>query len=310
MSHAAKVLTHRTLRRRHLVGLVILATLLVWGGIWSIAAFRFNKSLDVVLKDMRARGIAVQYTDRDTGGSPFTIDVHLKGFSLEAQSGPKIKSDRAVFYMNLWDFGSSVSVKLRDNVEGVFANIPFTAAILKFGFAYPENQPLTYRETGLSLWIQPFSLTLKTEKPLPFGNTIAEGLFNVSIMGPVPDFAKKDSVIAWNEASGVLEFNRFYIHWGPVTVNANGTIGLDTNLQPEGAFSGRIEGLDEGIDALVEQGAIGKRQEALVRSSIGVLSRPSGLTGSSAPVVPVSLQGGGLYLGPVRLMKLQEINWD
>lgn len=309
MSHAAHVLTHRALRRRHFVGLVIVATLLVWGAVWSFAAMQFNHAITRTIKDMKARGLTLTFEDRDTGGNPFTVDVVMRGFSLDAASGPKIKADRATFYMNLWDW-AAVSVKLRDNVQGVFAGVPFEAGILKFGFAYPERAPLNHRETGLSLWVQPFALKLNTEKPLAFGNTITEGLFSVSIKGPVPDFANKESVAAWNDASGVFEFDRFYLHWGPINLHANGTVGLNANLQPEGAFSGRIEGLDQAVDALARQGAITKRQEALVRSSIDVLSRPSGLTGNSAPVVPVSLQGGGLYLGPVRLMKLPEINWD
>jgi hypothetical protein len=309
MSHAAKALTHRALRRRHFVGLVVIATLLVWGAVWSIAAMRFNHAITRSIKDMQARGLTLTFEDRDTGGNPFTVDVAMRGFNLESASGAKIKADRATFYMNLWNW-DAVSVKLRDNVQGLFAGIPFEAGIVKFGFAYPERTPLSYRETGLSLWVQPFILKLNTEKPLAFGNTIEEGLFSVSIKGPVPDFANKESVAAWNDASGVFEFDRFFLHWGPINVTANGTVGLNANLQPEGAFSGRIDGLDQAVDALARQGAITKRQEALVRSSIDVLSRPSGLTGNSAPVVPVSLQGGGLYLGPVKLMKLPEINWD
>lgn len=309
MSYASKVLTHRALRRRHFAGLIVLATILVWSGVWAFAAMQFNKTIRTMVKDAKERGLLVSYEEQSTGGNPFTVNIVMHNFALATQSGANLKAGRATFYMNLWDW-ASVAAKLRDGVSGQLMDLPFTADSLKFGFAYPERAPLNYRSPGLSVWMQPFDMKLTTDTPLPFGNTIAEGLFSLRIMGPVPDFSKKESVAAWNDASGVFEFDRFYVVWGPVTVNANGTVGLSPSLQPEGAFSGRIEGLDQGIDALARQGAITKRQEALVRNSINVLSRPSGLTGNSTPIVPISIQGGNLYLGPVRLMDLPDLKWD
>lgn len=308
MSHAARVLTHRALRRRHLIGLVVIATLVVWGGLWAFAAYSFNQTVTRWVEAGKASGNLVLFSNRGIDGTPFSVHVHLEQFAASSKNGSSLKAGEAVLYMDLWDW-SAYAAKLRDGIEGVVAGMPFTAGSLKFGVVLPSQPPLDHTETGLTLWLQPLALTLKTAKPLPFGQTIEEAAFQIRIMGPVPDFSDKDSIAAWNEASGVFEFERFNLRWGPVAVKATGTLGLDPRLQPEGAFAGRIEGLTEAFEALLSQGVIENRQIALLQSSLNVLGRPTGPMGEAASIVPMSVQAGGVYLGPVKLLSFPEISW-
>lgn len=308
MSFAAKVLTHRKLRRRHLVGLALLCLLVLWGLVWMAAALRLNKTLDRYIEAAKANGTVIEYATRYTNGSPFAIHTHLDGLSVTAKSGASVRAGESVFYMNLWNW-SDISAKLRKGIDGTVLSTPFTASGLKFGVNLSKKAPLDYSETGLSLWVHAFVLTFKPEKPIPFGNTLEEGMVNLRIMGSVPDFSDKDSLKVWNEASGVIEFDRLYLRWGPMIATGSGTVGLDPSLQPEGAFSSRVEGLDVVIGNLVDKGMIDKRQESLLFSSLHVLSRPSGMTGNSAPIVPISVQSSGLFLGPVKLLTLPTIDW-
>ncbi len=308
MSFAAKVLSRRHLRRRHWAGLGFITLFLVWSLLWLVTARQFNKALDGWVEAARAEGIAFDYASRYTNGSPFAVHVHFDGLSVGNGKSATLRAKESVFYMGLFNW-RSVSGKLRKSVEGKIGTTPFSADAIKFGFALPRRQARHHTETGLALWLHPFGLTLKEIKPVLFGDTIREAMIDMRIMGAAPDFSDKESVKAWNEAGGVIEFDRFYLNWGPMIVTATGTMGLDPKLQPEGAFSGRIEGLGAAIAALVGQGTIDKRQESLLRSSLNVLSRPSGLTGSSAPIVPISVQSGGLFLGPVRLLTIPELEW-
>lgn len=309
MSFAARVLSHRAFRRRHLIGLVVLITFALWSLLWGVTAITFNRAISRWIELAKTNGTIIEYSHRYTNGSPFAIHTHLDGISIKTKTGSSIRAGESVFYLDLVDW-DSVSIKLRKGIDGVLGSTPFTAAGLKVGFTVPETSPTTHSETGFSFWIHPFVLTFKTPEPVPFGNTLEEGMLNVRIMGDVPDFSNKESLKAWNEAGGVIEFDRIYLNWRPMIITGSGTMGFDPMLQPEGAFSGRIEGIEAAIDNLVQKGAIDKRQESLLNSSLHVLSRPSGLTGSSAPIVPMSIQSGGLYLGPVKLLAIPKIEWD
>ena len=42
-----------------------------------------------------------------------------------------------------------------------------------------------------------------------------DGCGDARVMGPVPDFRRKDSVAVWNTDSGVVEFDKLNMNWGP-----------------------------------------------------------------------------------------------
>lgn len=308
MSFAAKVLTHRALRRRHLIGLVLLAVFVVWAALWGATSYRFNRAMDSWLAAARTNEIGVNYEDRYTNGTLFSIHLHLDGLSVTGRDGSSLRAEESVFYLSLLDW-SDVSGKLRHGVKGTIGDIPFSADAIKLGVSIPQKPAQSHKETGLALWLHPYGLSFETKSPLLFDNRIEESMIDLRIMGVVPDFRNRDSVKVWSENGGVIELDRLFFRWGPVIATGNGTLSLDPSLQPEGAFSGRIEGIDEAIARLAEKGMIDKRQEAMIRSSLQVQGRPSGLTGASAPIVPITMQAGGLYLGPVKLTALPTITW-
>lgn len=308
MSLAAQTLSRRQWRRRHLIGLIALAILGLWGLSWLLAFYHLNKTLDKWIETTGKNGTTVQFEKRYTNGSPFAIHAHLDGLLLTSKSELSLQAKESVFYLTLWDW-NEISGKLRKGVTGAILGAPFTANSIKFGLALPESKPKNHQGTALTLWLHPIEMSFTMEKALPFGNTLKEAMIDLRLMGSIPDFSNQDSLRAWNELGGVIEFDRLYLHWGEVIVTATGTVGLDPALQPEGAFSSRIEGIDTAIPALISQGAIDKRQESLLSSSLQVLARPSGILGQSAPIVPISLQDGGFYLGPVRLFSLPVFVW-
>lgn len=308
MSYAAQVLSRRSPRRRHVVGLLLISAFLLWSVLWGGAAYQLNKKLDAWTKAPQGTGLELSFASRDTGGTPWSVRIHLENVEVKHAGRYNLHAKEAVLYANIWDW-KTITTKLRDGIQGQLNNLPFTADHIKLNFDSPDQPPLTYREAGLSLWVIINNLQLTSEKPLPFGNQIDTLSFALDVMGETPDFSNPASIKTWNEASGVLEFNQLDIVWGPLLVSAKGTLGLNPSLQPEGAFSGKVEGLDEAVDKLVAQGSIEKRQESLLRASLSVLSRPSGMVNGGAPIVPITVQNGGLYLGPVKIMDMMPIIW-
>ncbi len=309
MSFAARVLSHRSIRPRNRLGLALLGLLLVWAVLWGIAAYHLNKAVDRWVEASKAKNIAFSFSDRSTDGTPFAVHVHLEKMHLKFPAGShEIKAGEAVLYLSLWDWGT-VSTKLRDTIEGSVGGLPFKADAMKIGFAQPENPPINEMESGFSVWVQSLGVSFSPENELPLGNKLDQLSFDVRVMGVPPDFTKTKEIKSWNDASGVLEFDQLDVLWGPLALSAKGTVGLNNDLQPEGAFSGKVEGLDLAINKLVTSGTIEARQESLLRSSISVLARPSGMISGAAPIVPISIQGGGLYLGPVKIMSIPPIAW-
>lgn len=309
MSFAARVLSHRTMRPRHRWALTLVILFLLWAILWGMAAYQLNQAVDRWVETSKANGILFSFVDRSTDGTPLNVHVHLEQMHVKFPTGAhEIKAGEAVLYLSLWDW-QTVSTKLRETITGTVGGLPFNANVLKIGFSKPEEPPINQMEAGFYLWLQAMGLTFAPDKDLPLGNRLDQLSFDLRVMGAPPDFTKTDEIKAWNEASGVLEFDQLDLLWGPLGISAKGTVGLNSELQPEGAFSGKVERLDLAIDQLVSKGAIEQRQEALLRSSIGVLARPSGMMGGSAPIVPISMQSGGLYLGPVRIMTIPPITW-
>ncbi|MDD2325412.1 MAG: DUF2125 domain-containing protein [Alphaproteobacteria bacterium] len=306
MSYAARVLSHRALRRHHLGGLALLFLLIVWALMWGHAAYRLHQAVDALAARSDA-SFTFRFDSRSTDGTPLTVHVHMYGF--EAAFGPDnaIQSDEAVLYLDLLS-NRPASLKLKSSIKGKLKGLPFDAAFLKLGLTPPDKPAQSDDDTGLSLWIKASTLMLYPAKHLPLSDMIADLDMSLRVMGTPPDFTQTAQVKSWNEASGIIEIDQLNAQWGPLTLAMKGTLGLSPDLQPEGAFSGRIDGLGEALDELTADGQIGKKQRALLTASMESLARPA-FGNASSPIVPVTIQSGGFYLGPVRLFDLPRLNW-
>ena len=129
-------------------------------------------------------------------------------------------------------------------------------------------------------------------------------------MGPVPDPRVKSSVAAWNTGGGIAEFDSFFLQWGALIFGAKGTLGLDDDLQPEGVFSSQIGNHEEVLKTLMAADYIPKRDAPMLNSALNLFSKKSSIGGKSGIEVPITVQLGGLFLGPVRVFEFPEIEWE
>ena len=97
---------------------------------------------------------------------------------------------------------------------------------------------------------------------------IDELAFGVTVKGAVPDGPLVQAIAAWRDAGGTIELDHLQLNWGGLGVTANGTIALDQDLQPIGAFSGGIEGFGAILSALVEAGRLSTEQAALAQIAL------------------------------------------
>lgn len=167
-----------------------------------------------------------------------------------------------------------------------------------------EGLDVGFKANAITYPVAPVAgLGLKTERV---------GL-EVEIKGEPPLNPNTETMAVWRDNGGTLEFNTLDLNHGPLKLAGDGTGALDKGLQPIGAFSLRVRGFRETLDRLETAGLIQPRPAALVKAVLDVLSRSQGTgdaLGEDAEVkLPLSIQDGKFFIGPVPVAKIPPIRW-
>lgn len=173
----------------------------------------------------------------------------------------------------------------------------------------PVEGPHDHHEAGLILSAEASNIFLPQGLNLPFGDRMASIKMDMRVMGAIPDFRLRSSVDAWNKNSGIVEFDRLRVEWGPLMMSLKGTLGFDDDLQPEGAFSGAVAHHEKVFMALMNGGYIPARQEDMLNSAMRLFAHPLRQDGIDGIEMPITVQLGGLFLGPVKVYSFSEIVW-
>lgn len=161
------------------------------------------------------------------------------------------------------------------------------------------------------------SLTVNSEKidlpetfHSPFGNKVERLSFRVNAEGALPPSGPiQDRLREWTGDGGTLEVLTLDLVHGALGVTGEGTMALDQDLQPIGAFTARISGFNDAVDALIEARVVRAQDGALARVILGALAKVPPGGGPKVVEVPLSLQNRQLSVGPVPLMRVPKILW-
>ncbi|HEX4615199.1 MAG TPA: DUF2125 domain-containing protein [Stellaceae bacterium] len=143
----------------------------------------------------------------------------------------------------------------------------------------------------------------------PFGNTIDELDFAATEKGTIRSGKLADAVAAWRDTGGAIELDNLRLKWGALDATATGTIALDQELQPTGSFSGAIQGYDQILTALVQSGQMRASDAGLARIALTFLAK-TGVDGKPEIKTAFTIQGGQMFLGPVKLGRAPRITWE
>lgn len=154
-----------------------------------------------------------------------------------------------------------------------------------------------------------FGLTLPEGQRLPLGRTIGRIALRATIMGRIPPGRASAGLPLWQQEGGTVEISRLNMGWGPLVVQATGTMALDATLQPVGALTGTIAGYGETIEALAAARLIKPGAALVGKFALGALARRPDGGGRPEIEVPLTLQNNWLYIGPVKLLQVPIIHW-
>lgn len=182
---------------------------------------------------------------------------------------------------------------------------------LKRGSVYlMQNKKPTEKSPSLSIAADIADLQMPKSLPMILSHNFSKLNFSASVLGVLPRKVNPRSLLAWRDAGGTVEIDRVELKHGPLELQADGTIALDQNLQPVGAFSAKIFGFFDVIKVLRDRNLIQSNIALTANLVLGVLSKRQGPENKPRLDVSVSIQDRKLYVGPLAIAKMPFIHWD
>ncbi|HER25584.1 MAG TPA: DUF2125 domain-containing protein, partial [Rhodospirillales bacterium] len=329
--------------------LALLAGVLIYSGFWFYGAMQVIGTAEQWIVERRADGYRIQYNDLRASGYPFAIRIKLndvgfgdpngaapwawQGQNLVISTRPwrldrvhmQITGKQVFSYQKLNFRGSLNAADLdlvHDNGDPQSLTLTISGFDLAAGPGAGEKislasasinlRRLTGQGETLALDVTSAGIDMPSVMDWPLGRRIADLRLAARLLGDLPRGAGAPLVEVleiWRDGGGTVEIDRFVIDHGPLKLTTDGTLALDRNLQPVGAFTARISGFFETIDAFSRQGIIGVRQAIAAKLLLGVLARRPQGGGPSILNLAVTLQGRDLYAGPVKLLRMPMVNW-
>ena len=172
----------------------------------------------------------------------------------------------------------------------------------------PVAPPQSHTDTALGLSLQFGAASLPVTVP-GFGNTLSGFSVSGQLKGALPPGPFAAALAHWRDDGGTVELQSLRLRWGSLLLDASGTLALDNQLQPEGAFSAIITGQDAAVDVAVMTGTLKPDQANAVKAVLGLLAKPDA-EGQNAITLPLSIESQKLYLGPAKIADLPLIPWN
>jgi hypothetical protein len=184
--------------------------------------------------------------------------------------------------------------------------IAAASAVAQFP-ATPATDP---RHSSLDLALEASGVDLPANVEAPLGQRLDRLHVEAQVMGPIPPGPPHATIPAWRDAGGDVEIRKGDLAWGPLALAAEGTLALDKALQPEAAGTLHIAGLNEVLDKLSAAGLVEERSAQLAKMMFGAFAKPPAGGGPPEVQLPLTVQDGHLYTGPIKLARLHPIDWS
>src|SRR5215472_5737857 len=175
---------------------------------------------------------------------------------------------------------------------------------------FPATPPTGPSGSSLDLIAQLSRLTLPEGVEAPLGRDIYSTRLVAQIMGPLPEGSPRQALAAWSEAGGDIELRDVELLWGGLWLRGDATLAFDRALQPLFAGSFAVANPGQVLDKL----AFGGKETAATAETAKVMFAALAVTppGGGMPQVklPLTIQDGYLYTGPIKLAALRPLDWS
>jgi hypothetical protein len=316
---------------------------------WFIAAGKIEQGVSEWAEQARAQKLDVSWQKLRVGGFPFAFTIGMNDAVLRDEAAnpateirmPRLSASAHPWAFRVWHLtapngvgavvgpqekpAAKVSARTADGVVSAAAeggatiwlslDMPRVEATEAFGakradlwLIVPARMPETHHDSNIALAADLHDVMLP-QAPSPFRNLLDELALGVTVKGPISPGTPRQAVTAWRDEGGSAELDNFTLRWGTLTISGSGTLALDSDLQPVGAFSGAVEGYDELMNALVAAGRMKPSDAGLARIGLAMFAK-AGPSGRPAITASFTIQNGQMFLGPAKLGPTPKIPWD
>ncbi|MBL8642509.1 MAG: DUF2125 domain-containing protein [Rhodospirillaceae bacterium] len=244
----------------------------------------------------------------------FTVDLSgthtISGVWTPLDAPATVTATRAVMQPRLTTEGriGELNVEIKELLVGGVAPSPALAGLEDGALLIARDDKAdtpTWRITlALTNWHAP-----AIENPTGFGPNIRAMHFDADLKGALPTGTLPEALNAWREGGGTLEVRTFAFDWPPLSVAATGTFALDEKLQPVGALTATFAGFSETLSALAQDNTINRDNADAAQTVLNLLARKPEGGGPPELRISVTVQNSRLYLGPVPLTDVPQVQW-
>jgi hypothetical protein len=111
---------------------------------------------------------------------------------------------------------------------------------------------------------------------------------------------------AWREDGGTLALSDLVVKWGPLNLAASGELSLDALNRPQGQLDARVTDFEGLMEAMVRDGVVKENEARIALAGLVLVSQFQG-NRSDEVRMPVIMQEGRLFLGPLAIAKLEPL---
>lgn len=322
--------------------ILVLAGYAVW---WYLLVEQTRAHIDTWFEDVRAAGHEVKYDDLQIAGFPSQIALEIQNFQFNHANGQwRVTLPNAKAHGIPWELdrveghigvpiniehtrgarSDSYVVSSATNSFDVTLNNPGT-----FSFQMSElavagstiSQPIMMEtligalsggDTNVFLQasLKAAGIRLSDPELSPFGEEIASLEVDIDVdVRPTSAPSLPEQLDIWRRDGGAIEVRRLSVRHGVLGLDGDGTITLDRNLQPEGAFGASVSGFNPAVDALIAQGLVPEAEGQLAKAALGLFAKVPPGGGPKTIDIPLTVQEGRLSAGPFPLMRIPKIYW-
>ena len=333
--------------RKTAIAVTLFAILAAYTGYWFYARSIAVQAIDNWAEQRRAEGYTVGFAAPEIGGFPLLIRAvlakpHLQRDALEWRgermkielqpwSFRKIRIDlegkqwltlqEGAERMTLAPSEAAIVARLSetgrlDNAALLMRDLQVTnpasvsllqAAEIWLEAKAPQTPPASHADESLALALSAADIVLPKNIDGPLGRNLAKLRADLQIRGAVPGGAFAEAVETWRRSGGTVDVDWFQVNWGELDLRAKGTVALDDQSRPLGAFSTDIRGHNHAVDALVALGVLELGTATMTKIGLALLAKSPPEGGPPVLTLPVTAQDGHLYAGPLKVLDLDPI---
>lgn len=159
---------------------------------------------------------------------------------------------------------------------------------------------------GQQIAVRANNMIIEGMDDFPLGKEIADFSLSSVLYGTIRKLPAADTLEEWREKGGFVGIEALNIAWGRGALKGEGALTLDDRMRPLGELDTRISGYKDILKALTSTRQINADAARTIGFGLELLAKED-KDGTKYIGLPLSAQDGGVYLGPVYLMRLGSV---